>query len=45
VPEPNDAIVPILQRIQGDLAEVRRDLVEIRRTLDRHTNELRGIRR
>jgi len=26
MPEPIDAIIPILQRIQGDLADVRRDL-------------------
>lgn len=25
MPEPNDAIMPILQRIQADLAEVKRD--------------------
>lgn len=42
MPEPTDAIMPILQRIQGDVADVKRDLGETKRDLAETKRELGG---
>ena len=41
--EPTDAIVPILQRIQGDIAGVKGDLADMRRVQDEHTRRFGEI--
>lgn len=41
--EPTDVIVPILQRIQGDVAEVRRDVAEVKRAQEEHGEKLDAI--
>jgi chromosome segregation ATPase len=38
-----DAILPILQRIQGDIATIRGDIVDIRRVQDDHGRRLDEI--
>ena len=47
MPEPTDAVLPILRRIQGDLAETRRELADTRRevgkTLASHGEKLESI--
>ncbi len=47
MPEPTDAILPILQRIQPDLADLKRDVADLKRetaevhaVLDDHTRRL-----
>jgi hypothetical protein len=41
--EPTDVIMPILQRIQTDVATVARDLVALTRKVDAHTGKLDAI--
>ena len=41
--EPTDAIVPILQRIQGDIAGVKGDIADMRRVHDEHTRRFGEI--
>ena len=41
--EPTDAIVPILQRIQGDIAGVKGDIADMRRVQDEHTRRFGEI--
>jgi hypothetical protein len=41
--EPTDAILPILQRIQTDVAALTRDLAALTRTVDTHTEKLNAI--
>ena len=43
MPEPTDAIMPILQRIQADVADMKRDMSEIKQTLNDHTVRLRDM--
>ena len=38
--EIKDLILPILQRMQGDLSELRRDVTGVRQTLAEHTQKL-----
>jgi hypothetical protein len=40
VSEIEDLILPILQRMQGDLSELRRDVTGVRQTLAEHTQKL-----
>jgi len=41
--EPTDGIMPILQRIQGDIATIKGDHVDIRRVQDDHERRLDEI--
>jgi len=41
--EPTDAIMPILQRIQTDVATIARDLAALARKVDAHTGKLDAI--
>jgi hypothetical protein len=43
VVEPTEAIMPILQRIQGDIATIKGDLVDIKRVQDGHGRRLEEI--
>jgi hypothetical protein len=50
VVEPTDAILPVLQRIQadiagvkGDIAGIKGEIAEIRRVQDDHTNRLTDV--
>jgi hypothetical protein len=41
--EPTDAILPILQRIQADVADMKRDVDKINATLAQHGKKLDAI--
>jgi hypothetical protein len=41
--EPTDAILPILQRIQTDVATLARDVALLNRKVDSHTEKLDAI--
>ena len=41
--EIKDLILPILQRMQGDLAELRPDMAGVRRTLGEHTQKFEEL--
>ena len=41
--EIKDLILPILQRMQGDLAELRRDMFSVRQTLSEHTQKFEEL--
>jgi hypothetical protein len=41
--EPTDAILPILQRIQADVADTKRDMEKINLTLSQHGKKLDAI--
>jgi hypothetical protein len=43
VPEPIDAILPILQRMQGDLGELKRDFAALRKSFDAQIEKLREM--
>ncbi|HEX8662457.1 MAG TPA: hypothetical protein VF744_00335 [Beijerinckiaceae bacterium] len=41
--EVKDLVMPILQRMQADLADVKRDLTEVKRTQAEHTEKFEEI--
>jgi septal ring factor EnvC (AmiA/AmiB activator) len=43
MPKPIDAIMPVLQRIQADLAEVRKDIQRVDRKVDTVSADVRGV--
>lgn len=43
MPEPTDAILPILQRIQADIADVKKDVQRVDGKVDRLSGQVTGI--
>ena len=43
MPDPTDAILPILQRIQADIADVKKDVQRVDKKMDAVVAEVRGV--